>query len=73
MARKPGRHYDARMDEPKFFTLKPSPVVMIAVVVVILALVGVGAWRHASPLLLGGIGLSALALAVIAIALHRRA
>jgi hypothetical protein len=61
------------MDEQPFFALKPSPVVLIAVVAIILALVGVGAWRHASPLLLGGIGLSALALAVIAIALRRRA
>lgn len=61
------------MDEQPFFALKPSPVVLIAVVAIILVLVGLGAWRHASPLLLGGIGLSALALAVIAIALRRRA
>ena len=54
------------------FALKPSPVVMIAVVVIILALVGVGAWRHGSPLLLGGIGLAALALAILGVALHRR-
>jgi hypothetical protein len=61
------------MDQQPFFVLKPSPVVMIAVVAVILALVGVGAWRHARPLLLGGIGMSALALVVMAIAVHRRA
>jgi hypothetical protein len=61
------------MDQQPFFTLKPSPVVMIAVVAIILALVGVGAWRHASPLVLGGIGMSTLALIVIAIAAHRRA
>ena len=54
------------------FALKPSPLVMVAVVAVILALVGAGAWRHASPLLLGAIGLGALALAVLAIALRRR-
>jgi hypothetical protein len=59
--------------EQRLFTLKPSPVVMIAVVAVILALVGVGAWNRASPLLLGGIGLSALALALVAIAVRRRA
>jgi len=61
------------MDQQRFFVLKPSPVVMLAVVAVILALVGVGAWRHASPLLLGGIGMSALAFVIIAIAVRRRA
>jgi hypothetical protein len=55
------------------FTLRPSPLVMIAVVAAILALVAVGAWRHASPLQLGALGLGALALAVVAIALRRRA
>jgi len=60
------------MDQQPFFVLKPSPVVMIAVVAIILALVGVGAWRHASPLVLGGIGMAALALVLIAIATHRR-
>jgi len=60
------------MGQQPFFVLKPSPVVMIAVVAIILALVGVGAWRHASPLLLGGIGMSTLALIIIAIAVRRR-
>jgi len=60
------------MGQQPFFVLKPSPVVMIAVVAIILALVGVGAWRHTSPLLLGGIGMSTLALIIIAIAVHRR-
>ena len=59
--------------DTKPFALKPSPVVMIAVVAIILALVGVGAWRHTSPLLLGGLGLSALALAILAVALRRHA
>jgi len=61
------------MDQQRFFVLKPSPVVMLAVVAVVLALVGVGAWRHASPLVLGGIGMSVLGLVVIAIAVRRRA
>jgi len=55
------------------FALKPSPIVMIALVAAILALVGVGVWRHASVVLLGGIGMSALALAIITVALRRRA
>jgi hypothetical protein len=56
----------------KPFALKPSPVVMIAVIAMILALIGVGAWRHAGALPLGALGLGALALAVLAVALHRR-
>jgi hypothetical protein len=55
------------------FTLKPSPFVMIAVIAIILALVGVGAWHHAPALQLGALGFGALALAVIAVALRRRA
>src|ERR1700733_7708414 len=58
----------SQMDQQSFFVLKPPPVVMIAVGAIILALVGVGAWHYASPLLLGGIGMGALALAAIAIA-----
>ena len=54
------------------FRLRPSPVVMIAVVALILALVAVGAWRHAAPLQLGALGVGALALAVVAIGLRRR-
>jgi hypothetical protein len=61
------------MDQQPFFALRPSPVVMIAVVAAVVALVGVVAWHRASPLLLGGIGVSALALVVIAIAVRRRA
>ena len=60
------------MEQP-FFTPKPSPVVMIAVLAIILALIGLGVWRHTSPLLLAGIGLAALGLAIVAIALRRRA
>jgi len=60
------------MDTPPF-ALKPSPVVMIALVVLILALVGVGAWRHGGALLLGGLAFSALALAILAVALRRQA
>ena len=59
--------------DPQPFTLKPSPVVMVAVVAIILALVAVGAWRHAPPLVLGALGVGALGLAAIAIALRRRA
>jgi len=59
--------------EQQPFVLKPSPWVMIAVVAIILALVGVGAWHHAPTLTLGALGVSALGLAVIAIALRRRA
>jgi hypothetical protein len=60
------------MDQQPFFVLKPSPLVMIAFVAAIAALVGVGALHRASPLLLGGIGLSTLALVVITIAVRRR-
>ncbi|THD77913.1 MAG: hypothetical protein E7812_12005 [Phenylobacterium sp.] len=60
------------MDNPPF-ALKPSPFVMIALIALILALIGVGAWRHAGALQLGALGMGALALAVIAVALRRRA
>jgi hypothetical protein len=61
------------MDKQPVFALKPSPFVMIAVVAVILALVGVGAWHHAPALPLGGLAMGALALAGIAVALRRHA
>lgn len=61
------------MDQQPFFTLKPSPFVMVAVVAMILALVGAGAWHHAPPLILGALGMSALALAAVAVALYRHA
>jgi len=55
------------------FTPKPSLFVMIPLIALILGLGGVAAWHHAGALQVGGVALAALGLAVLAIALRRRA
>ena len=55
------------------FALKPSLYVMIPLLGIIVAVVGAAAWRHTAALQLAGLGLGALSMAVIAIALRRHA
>jgi len=60
------------MDRPPF-VLKPSLFVLTPLFAIIIALIGVAAWHHATALQLGALGVSALSLAVITIALRRNA